>query len=78
MGRTEMGSFAYRLELEDGTLADPAYAVHGGTNLAPRRHPIPLGKRILRVIAVRDDDADQAPLLVVKDMSGPGTSEEAA
>jgi hypothetical protein len=28
---------------------------------------IPLGGRTLRVIAVRDDDADQTPLLVVEE-----------
>jgi hypothetical protein len=28
---------------------------------------IPLGRRTLRVVAVRDDDADQPPVLVVED-----------
>jgi len=28
---------------------------------------IPLGRRTLRVVAIPDDDADQAPVLVVED-----------
>ena len=31
---------------------------------------IPLGARTLRVVEVRDDDADQAPRLIVRDASG--------
>jgi len=31
---------------------------------------IPLGGRTLRVVGVRDDDADQPPVLVVEDMAG--------
>jgi hypothetical protein len=31
---------------------------------------IPLGHRALRVIGKRDDDADQAPVLVVEDVAG--------
>jgi hypothetical protein len=30
---------------------------------------IPLGRRMLRVVGVRDDDADQPPILVVEDMT---------
>jgi uncharacterized protein with von Willebrand factor type A (vWA) domain len=30
---------------------------------------IPLGKRTFRVLRVRDDDADQPPVLVVEDMA---------
>jgi hypothetical protein len=30
---------------------------------------IPLGGQSLRVVEVRDDDADQAPCLVVEDMT---------
>jgi hypothetical protein len=36
---------------------------------------IPLGsERSLRVLGVRDDDADQAPILVVEDLPGGATS----
>jgi hypothetical protein len=30
---------------------------------------IPLGARALRVVGVRDDDADQAPVLVVEELA---------
>jgi hypothetical protein len=52
-----MAGFLFRLELEGGTPADPPTfetAVHtwrpGDT--------IPLGRRELRVVGIRDDDAD--------------------
>jgi hypothetical protein len=61
-----MAGFTYRLEHEDGTLADPP-TFH---TVVPTRRPgdtIPLGgDRTLRVIAIRDDDADQPPALVVQ------------
>ena len=31
---------------------------------------IPLGRRTLRVVRIRDDDADQPPVLVVEDVAG--------
>jgi len=30
---------------------------------------IPLGRRALRVVRIRDDDADQPPVLVVEDVA---------
>ena len=36
---------------------------------------IPLGKWTLRVVAIRDDNADQLPALVVEELSESGTSE---
>jgi hypothetical protein len=64
-----MGSFVYRLELEDGASADPPVL----RTAVPTWRPgdtIPLGGgRTLRVIGIRDDDADQAPVLVVEDTS---------
>jgi hypothetical protein len=61
-----MGAFLYRLEQEDGTPADPPTLK---TAVPDWRSgdTIPLGGRTLRVLAVRDDDADQAPVLVVAD-----------
>jgi hypothetical protein len=53
----------FKLERPDGTLADPptlrlnVYRWHAGDT-------IPLGKRNLRVVGVRDDDADQPPALI--------------
>jgi hypothetical protein len=50
---------------------------HAGSDRRPG-DTIPLGTRILRVIDVRDDDADQAPVLVVEDLSESASSDEAA
>jgi hypothetical protein len=32
-----------------------------------RADPIPLGQRVQRVVAIRDDNADQPPVMVVED-----------
>jgi hypothetical protein len=69
-------AFAYRLEREDGTPADPPTFRTAVPNWRPG-DVIPLGGRSLRVVEVRDDDAEQAPRLVVEDLSGPATSESA-
>jgi hypothetical protein len=62
-----MSGFTYRLEHEDGTPADPP-TFH---TVVPNWRPgdtIPLGAgKALRVIAVRDDDTDRPPALVVED-----------
>ena len=63
-----MGAFLYRLEREDRTPADPP-TFRTAVPTWRRGDTIPLGGRTLRVVAVRDDDADQAPVLVVEDMS---------
>ena len=72
-----MGAFLYKLELEDGTPVDPP-TLRTAVPTWRRGDTIPLGKRILRVVDVRDDDADQTPALVVEDSSGPATSEQVA
>jgi hypothetical protein len=60
-----MGAFLYRLEQEDGTPADPPTLKTAVPDWRPG-DTIPLGRsRTLRVIAIRDDDADQAPVLLV-------------
>jgi hypothetical protein len=59
-------AFAYRLEHEDGTPADPPTL----KTAVPDWHAgdtIPLGLRTLRVVAIRDDGVDQAPVLVVEE-----------
>jgi hypothetical protein len=59
-------AFAYRLEHEDGTPADPPTL----KTAVPDWHAgdtIPLGRRTLRVVAIRDDGVDQAPVLVVEE-----------
>lgn len=59
-------AFAYRLEREDGTPADPPTFRTAVPNWRPG-DVIPLPHRSLRMVEVRDDDADQAPTLVVED-----------
>jgi hypothetical protein len=63
-----MGAFAFRLEHPDGTPADPP--TYRSTVLSWRQgDTIPLRPgRTLHVLGVRDDDADQPPVLVVEDM----------
>jgi hypothetical protein len=61
-----MAGFLFRLETADGAPAEPPTL----TNAVPNWRPgdtIPLGPRRLRVIGVRDDEADQPPVLVVED-----------
>ena len=73
-----MGGFAFRLEREDGTLAEPRMFEAAVPNWRPG-DTLHLGReRTLRVVAVRDDDADQPPTLVVEDLSGPAIGESAA
>jgi hypothetical protein len=59
-------AFLFRLEDEDGTAADPPTFRTAVPNWRPG-DTIPLGRRTLRVIDVRDDDADQTPVLVVEE-----------
>jgi hypothetical protein len=62
--------FAFRLELQDGTPAHPATLQAAVPNWRPG-DVITLGAgRALRVVQIRDDDADQAPVLVVEE-TGP-------
>jgi hypothetical protein len=73
-----MGGFAFRLEHEDGTPAEPRTFEAAVPNWRPG-DTIHLGReRTLRVVVVRHDDADQPPTLVVEDLSGPATSEQVA
>jgi hypothetical protein len=70
--------FAFRLEHRDGTPADPR-TVEAAVPNWRSGDTIHLGReRTLRVVAVRDDDADQPPTLVVEDVSGPATSDRVA
>jgi hypothetical protein len=59
-------AFIYRLELEDGTPADPLTIRSAPGVMWSVGDALPLGGRTLRVVAVRDDDADQPPALVVE------------
>jgi hypothetical protein len=66
---SRMAGFTYRLELEDGTPADPP-TFETATPTWGIGDTIPLGRRLLRVVRVRDDDADQPPVLIVEDVAG--------
>ena len=59
-------AFLFKLEHEDGTPAEPPTVAVAVPNMGPG-DTIPLGKRTLRVIGKRDDDADQPPVLVVEE-----------
>jgi hypothetical protein len=60
--------FMFRLELEDGTPADPPMFRSAPGVTWSAGDTIPLVARTLRVVAVRDDDADQPPALVVENV----------
>jgi hypothetical protein len=59
--------FLFRFETPDGAPADPPTLASAVTNWRTG-DTIPLGGRTLRVVRIRDDDADQPPVLVVEDM----------
>jgi hypothetical protein len=61
-------AFLFRLETVDGVLAEPPTLTSAVPNWRPG-HTIPLGRRTLRVVDVRDDEADQPPVLVVEEMT---------
>jgi hypothetical protein len=61
-------TFTIRLERADGTPAEPPSIRTAVTNWRPG-DTIPLGHETLRVVRVRDDDADQPPVLVVEDVA---------
>jgi len=59
-------AFLFRLERADGAPAEPATLTSAVPNWRPG-HTIPLGRRTLRVVGVRDDEADEPPVLVVEE-----------
>ena len=59
-------AFMFRLEQEDGAPADPPHISSAVTNWKAG-DTIHLGRRNLRVVEVRDVDADSPPVLVVRD-----------
>jgi hypothetical protein len=70
-------TYHFRLQRTDGSPADPP--TYRSTVLVWRQgDTIPLGAgRTLRVLGVRDDDANQPPALVVADLPGSATSDAA-
>jgi hypothetical protein len=63
-----MTGFLFRLETADGAPAEPSTLSAAVPNWRPG-DTIHLGRRTLRVIARRDDDADRPPVLVVEEAS---------
>ena len=62
-------AFRFRLETVDGQPAEPSTLTSAMPNWRPG-DTIPLGAaKTLRAVDVRDDDADQPPVLVVEDMA---------
>jgi len=62
-----MAGFLFRLELADGSPAEPSSLSRAVPNWSSG-HFIHFGRKTLRVVAVRDDDADSPPVLVVEDL----------
>lgn len=70
-----MSEFAFRLELVDGTPADPPTVSVSVPNMAPGDTISLDAGRSLRVVQVRADDPDEnAVLVVVEDPARPDAS----
>ena len=63
-----MAGFLFRLETVEGEPAEPPTLSAAVPNWKPG-DTIALGKRMLRVVALRDVDGDAPPLLVVEDVA---------
>ena len=61
-------AFLFRLETADGTPIEPASITIAVPNMR-EGDSIPMGHKTLRVVRIRDDDADQPPVLVVEDLA---------
>jgi hypothetical protein len=70
-----MAGFLFRLETVDGAPAEPSRLEASVPNWRVG-DVISLGSRQLRVIGKRDDDADQAPVLVVEECGGEPSGNE--
>jgi hypothetical protein len=62
-----LAGFLFRLETADGTPPEPP-TLNAAVPNWRAGDTIHLGKRTLRVIGKRDDDADQPPTLIVEEM----------
>jgi hypothetical protein len=60
-------AFAFRLVHEDGTPADPPTLQAAVPNWRAGDTIALSASRMLRVVDLRDDDADQAPVLLVEE-----------
>jgi hypothetical protein len=67
-----MAGLLFRLEAEDGLPAEPPQLTSAVPNWSPGE-TIHLGKRTLRVIGKRDDNADEPPVLIVERVAREGS-----
>ena len=63
-----MAGFLFRLETVDGAPAEPP-TISVAVPVLRVGDSVPLGKRTLRVVGKRDDDADRPPVLIVEKAS---------
>jgi hypothetical protein len=63
-----MAGFLFRLETPDGSPAEPPTLASAIPNWKAG-DTVPLGGGTLRVVDVRDDEADQPPVLIVEEAS---------
>ena len=61
-------AFLFRLEAVDGTQVESASITIAVPNMRAG-DSIPPGHKTLRVVRIRDDDADQPPVHVVEDLA---------
>jgi hypothetical protein len=61
-----VAGFMFRLETAEGARAEPPTLETVVPNWKAG-DTIPLGRRMLRVVGIRDDDADQPPVLIVEE-----------
>jgi hypothetical protein len=61
-----MAGFLFRLETAEGVDADPSMLESAIPNWNPG-DSIYLGRRTLRVVGTRDEDADEPPVLIVEE-----------
>jgi hypothetical protein len=61
-----MMAFLFKLETIDGVPADPPTLASAVPNWKAG-DLVPLGRRTLRVVGIRDDDADRPPVLIVEE-----------
>jgi hypothetical protein len=63
-----MAGFLFKLEQKDGTPAKQSQLSSAVPTWGPGE-TIHFGHKTLRVVGVRDDDADQPPVLIAKDLA---------
>jgi hypothetical protein len=67
--RRRLAGFLFKLETAAGEAAEPS-TLRSAVPDWRAGDTIPLGKRTLRVLAVRDNESGDEPVLIVEDMAG--------